>query len=399
MPDFVDSFLEFTEDIASPAIFRLWSGIAAVAGAMERKCWVRTRQGAVFPNLFTMFVAEPGVGKTESIKITEGLWRSTQKLHVAPKRLTVASLIDNLKDASQIKVGGVGRANYEFHSLQIPLTEFGSFLSAHDLDMLSTLNDLYDNPAEFSERRRHVNEGKPLTIMAPQINILAGTQPQFLSKILPEEAWGMGFTSRIVMIYASADYEKGSLWDEGKPQKDPLKLVSLLTHAAEAYGEFRWSEEAKFMMDAWWRTGLKPIPDHSKLTNYLPRRILHMLKLCMVSGMSAHGVCKIEASDVTRAQDWLLVAEHEMPNIFRAMVQRSDTDLINELHMAMWKNWTMNDKKPVHKSMMWNFLQARAPVDKIARIVEIAENANFIRRESGSSEHWVPLPKHQHGVE
>lgn len=390
--------MDFTADIASPVIFRQWSAIAAVAGAMERKCWVRTRQGAIFPNLFTMFIAEPGVGKTESIKITEGLWRTTKLLHVAPKRLTVASLIDNLKEALQVKVGGPGKPDYEFHSLQIPLTEFGSFLSSHDLDMLSTLNDLYDNPGEFSERRRHVHEGKEMTIVAPQINILAGTQPQFMSKILPEEAWGMGFTSRIVMVYASADYPKGSLWGENTA-RDPLKLVNMLTNCASRYGQFQWSDEAKHRMDVWWQGGLKPVPDHSKLANYLPRRILHVMKLCMVSGMSAHGECRIEEDDVTRAQDWLLTAEADMPNIFRAMVQRSDTDIINELHLAMWRVWSTNQKKPVHKSMLWNFLQARTTVDKIARVVEIAENAKFIQRVPGSNEHWIPLPKQMHGVE
>ena len=397
--DFVDSFLENVADVSSPTLFKKWTGIATLAACMERKCWVRTRKGAVFPNLLTLLISSPGIGKTQAIDIAWDLWKATKKLHVAPKRLTSASLVDALKDAEKIKKGdGKTFPSYEFHSLQMALPEFGTFIQAHDLDMLNIINDIYDNPGEFSERRRHNNEGKELAVIQPQLNILAGTQPAFLAQMLPEEAWGMGFTSRLIMVYSGQADDPGSLWTD-VPQRSKADLLAQLTRVCDLYGQFEWTDAAKLGMDQLYKTGLQPIPDHSKLANYLPRRILHTLKLIMVSGVSRTGMLKIDVDDVARGFGWLIEAEKAMPDIFREMVQKSDNDIIVELHFTMWRSYMTNGEKPIHQSMLYNFLQFRVPSEKISRIIEVAERANFIKRFPLSNEHWIPQPKTKHGME
>lgn len=393
--DFIDSYMEFTSDISSPRIFRRWAAIGAVAGALERRCWIRTRKGAIFPNLITLLVSSPGIGKTEAIKPVEKLWRDTKKLHVAPKSITKASLVDNLQASEQIKIGAQG---YAFHSLQLSLPEFGTFLTAHDLEMLSTINDIYDCPPVYSERRRYFNEGKELSIENPQINILAGIQPGFMAKTLPEEAWSMGFTSRVIMVYAGNAEEQGSLWG-AETDKSLAPMQSIINGFCDLYGQFKWTDEAKSAMDLWYQGGLKPVPDHSKLANYLPRRILHALKLCMVSGVSRTHKLEIDTEDVVRALKWLIDAEKKMSDIFREMVQKSDNDIIIELHFAMWRIWIGNENKPIHQSMIYNFLSERSPVEKIPRLIEVAERANFIKRYEISNEHWIPIPKNKHGIE
>jgi hypothetical protein len=397
--DFVDSFLENVADVSSPALFKKWTAISTLAACMERRCWVRTRKGAIFPNLLVLLISSPGIGKTEAINIAYELWRGTKKLHVAPKRLTSASLVDALIDAEQIKRGdGKSHPDYEFHSLQMALPEFGTFIQAHDLDMLNIINDIYDNPAEFSERRRHNNDGKELAVVQPQLNILAGTQPAFLAQMLPEEAWGMGFTSRIVMVYAGQAEPPGSLWSDVPPSNKALVQERVLK-ACSLYGQFEWTNEAKLGMDQLYQTGLEPIPDHSKLVNYLPRRILHVMKLIMVSAVSRTGTLKIDVEDVARGFGWLIEAEKFMPDIFREMVQKSDNDVIVELHFTMWRSYMSNGEKPIHQSMIYNFLQFRVPTEKISRIIEVAERANFLKRAPFSNEHWIPQPKTKHGIE
>lgn len=392
--------METVSDISSPVLFKQWAGISALAGAMERRCWVRTRKGAVFPNLLVLLVASPGIGKTEAINITWELWKSCKKLRVAPKRLTSASFIDALKEAERIKVGSGDATHpaYEFHALQMAFPEFGTFIQAHDLDMLNIINDVYDCPQEFSERRRHNNDGKEIGIIQPQINIFAGTQPAFLAQLLPEAAWGMGFTSRIIMVYSGQGDEVGSLWTE-RQMPSRAGLSGRLEAVTGMYGEFQWTPGAKLAMDVLYRSGLAPVPDHSKLANYLPRRILHVLKLIMVSGLSRSNSLRIDVEDVTRGFAWLIEAEKAMPDIFREMVQKSDNDIITELHFAMWRAFLLNKQAPLHQSMIWNFLQYRCPSEKIPRIIEVAERANFIKRHNLSNEHWIPQPKNKHGIE
>lgn len=399
--DWIEAYLDYTAEVSSPRIFRLWAGIAAVAGAMERRCWLETRQGAIYPNLFILLVSSPGIGKTEAIKVTEKFWYASKKLIVAPKSLTKAALVDALKESLQTIVTSKGLP-YEYHSLLVPSSEFGVLVPAHDMEFLSVLNDIYDNPPTYREKRRHFNAGKDIDIINPQLNILAGTQPGFMAHILPEEAWTMGFTSRIVMVYAGSPPPPQPLFDEGEPRDRSVGerfLGHFLADFASIAGRFRWGTGAQRQMELWHQAKLQPIPEHSKLTHYIPRRILHALKLCMVSAMSRSHQLEISSEDVTRAQDWLIEAESAMPDIFREMVQKSDQDVITELHFWMWRAWLSDNKQPIHEKAIYKFLLNRVPSANIGRVIEVSERAGVIKRVAGTNDLWEPKPRNQFGME
>ena len=62
LSNWIDSFDKFTSGMPSPDIFRKWGAIAAIGGALERKTWVTTNVGTLYPNLYTVIVAPAGVG-------------------------------------------------------------------------------------------------------------------------------------------------------------------------------------------------------------------------------------------------------------------------------------------------------------------------------------------------
>src|SRR5882724_11244346 len=198
--DWLDQYMSYTDGITSPEIYRLWSGISAIAGALERRVWVETSRGVLYPNMFCLLVGPPGVGKSNAISIVEELWYSSKKFKVAPNNVTKAALVDALLEADRKIILPNGGGLVEYHCLLTSSSEFGVLVPAHDLEFLSVLNYIYDNPKVYRENRRSLN--KNIEIIHPQITILAGTQPGFLASLLPEEAWSMGFTSRIIMIYA-----------------------------------------------------------------------------------------------------------------------------------------------------------------------------------------------------
>src|ERR1700679_3663562 len=159
--DWIDAFYSYTEGIPTPPIFRLWSAIGLVGAAMERRVWAYTVGKIVtYPNLYILLVAPPGVGKSQAIDLgLEIVYKSRQKhepsIHVSPDSVTKASLVDAIAAAKQtrIMVNGTGGL-LEFHSLFIVASEFGVFVSAHDLDFMSVINKIYDNPRVFTETRR-----------------------------------------------------------------------------------------------------------------------------------------------------------------------------------------------------------------------------------------------------
>ena len=395
--DWLNGFLDHTSGIPSPEVFRLWSGIATIAGALERRVWVRLAGKPVFPNMYALLVGIPATGKSQAIEHTTELWHGISELHMAPHDVTKASLVDSLDKAARkmvLQTGNGGTTLLEYNSLLVPADEFGVLMPSHDLEFLSTLNRIYDNPPAHRQERRSLK--KPIDIINPQLNIIAGVQPAYLANLLPEEAWAMGFMSRVIMIY-SRDKQKVQLFKpNGKPYEVNQNLLRRLRDMTKMYGEVTFDAAATAEFERWYDKGCDPIPEHSRLEHYNGRRLLHVAKLSLVAAVSA-GRKFISLQDFGRARDWMLDAEVRMPDVFREMTQHSDIQLIQELHFFAWQQW-IKDRRPLHESRLINFLAARAPSERIPRILDIAVRANIFDRDAGSGS-FRPRPKNEHGLE
>lgn len=403
--DFISLFLEYTDGALSPPLFRQWSGIALLAGALERRVWAHTGDRLTFPNLYTMLVAPPAIGKFVIEEVRE-LWADVgaldgvRKFNVAPDSVTRASLIDCLFKAKKTIMPKGARGPLEYHSLLVAAEEAGVLLPAYDLEFIGVLNSIYNNKeTPYVETRRH---GKPPEISIPraQLNLLIGAQPGWLSSTFPEEAWSTGFTSRLLMIYAS-DRPKKPLFaqspDKSGLRKELLRRLGLL---AELYGPMAWSQDSMDFLQQWDFDGGPPTPTHSKLTHYVHRRTLHMVKLTILAAISrGAGDYKIELRDVKRALAWLVEAESVMPDIFRAMVGKSDVTIIEELHLFVVAQWNRGGRKPLPERLIYSFLSARVPSDKVTKIVEMAERSGYIERPAYGDPHFLPRAKPVQGVE
>jgi hypothetical protein len=394
--DWIERYLDYTSKLPTPRIFRLWAGISAVAGALERRVSIRTVAGDTFPNLFIFLVAPPAVGKSQAMTPARDLWRGTKRLFVAPNSVTKASMLDNLVSSSRKIIINGGAGLYEYNCLNIASSELGVLLPAHDTDFMSTMIDIYDNPPIFEETRRHSTS---VSIPNPQMNLIAGAQPGFLSGLLPEEAWSMGFMSRVIMVYAGSGPEV-DLFDMPEEDKEGWKeLLAPMTKMADSklMGRCSWEDEAIAEVRRWLSAKLEPVPEHSKLQYYCGRRKLLFLKLIIVSTVSRSMGTHITLFDVNRARDWLLDVELRMPDVFKEMTNKSDSSVLQELHYFAWKLW-IKEKKPVHESRLLNFLQDKAPSDRCFRILEMADRMQMIVRQAGSGT-YVPRPKHEHNAE
>jgi hypothetical protein len=375
--DWIEDFMSYSEGITSPELFRRWAAISAVSGALERRVWVNTSQAPIYPNMFILLVAKPGIGKSVIITPVKEIWRHTKTLHVAPTSMTKASLLDTLKKSVRRVVLSPLDA-MEFHSLQAAASEFGNLVPAHDTEFLNVLNELYDNSPFYSEERR-TGTVKSLEIVNPSINILAGTQPEFLGTLFPEQAWGMGFMSRVIMVY-SGEIIEGDLFGPSKQQPQILeRLTKRLTSLCTVSGQANLTQEAVDLIVAWRKGGMEPVPTHSKLANYTTRRLLHVIKLCTISAVSRTGKLLIEAIDVERARDWLVEVEHHMPDVFKEMGGKGDMQIVQDLHFFMWREY-QKTKKPIHESLVFSFIGDRAASERIRNILELAERTQILRK-------------------
>lgn len=393
--DFVEKYLEFTDERPSPEIFRKWAAITTLSGALEKRVWTRTKAGPQFANLYVMLVAPPGIGKSQAINPAEQLLKSTKKFLIAPNSVTSASFIDALARA-QRTVLLPNNKFLEYHHIFVFAAELGVFLNAHDLGFLSIINELFDHKESYREERRHSLK-EPIDIPKPMTTLLVGSQPGFLATLLPDAAWTMGWTSRLLMVYSNSAPNVPIFGEYTQHEAVQQSLVDKLDRAADYYGEMKWDAKAINSIESWRKDNWAPVPDHPKLANYIPRRgSIFAIKLAMVSAMSRGEALAIRECDVDRARNWLLEIETLMPQIFRDMIMRSDDQVIEETFQYAFSLY-IKHKLAISSAILLRFLSQRTPAEKAERILSLMEKSGMLERMAGT-DNYVPRARELHGT-
>ena len=392
MADFIDDYVAATAAMASPEIYRTWGAITAVSGALERKVWTAGSSAYIYPNMFTLLVGPPASGKSNAIRPIREIWSKVKGLHLAPDNVTKAALIDALYRALRTIPNGTEVPEI-FTAMSAACSEFGVFIVKHDTEFLSVINFLWDSPDSYIEERRTMGK---IEIIKPHLVMLAGTQPDFLNSVMPDEAWGMGFMSRLIMVFAPKAPIK-SLFSGGS-ELDLKPFVESLSNIFEFRGEFVWSKHACREIDIWNESGCPPCPDHAKLLHYNARRAVHCVKLSMISAAS-RGQMLVTVEDFERAQSWLIDAEKTMPDIFRTMNHKADSQIISDMHFYMYRVWASlrpDKRRPLKTEELYKYLLTKVTADRINRIIEVAEKSGYFSRGVYPDE-WIPKIIHNAG--
>lgn len=392
-PSFIEAYLEYTALLPSPEIFRKWTAIAIIAGALERKVWVRTAPGNLYPNLYVWLVAPPGKGKTVLTSQAWDLWNylaEEDKHWVASASITKASFVDELNEAERKLLRPQDEESIvQFNALKISCDELGVLIPAYDTDFISTLTHLYDGKP-YSERRRTSKNN--FKIQAPNVSLLAGTQPGYLINLLPEVAWEQGLLSRMMLIFSDETTIKDIFQEESFNERLWERLQKELLHISRLYGKMTFAPEAMEFVRNWHMEGGKPIPNHPKLRHYTSRRTAHLLKLAMVASTATSDELIITMDHVQDALSWMVEAENFMPDIFKAMSTGGDSQAITDCWHFAYETYIREGKKPIQKHRLVYFLQERVPAYSVERILEVMVSANILEQELGA---YIPKPLRQ----
>ncbi len=334
----------------------------------------------MYPNMFILLIAPPGVGKDQAIMPMRELWASTGMFNIAPVSMTHKGLIDMLADPSSQKQFVDKNANppiwHSYHSLLLAVPELGVLLTEYNLGFLSALNELFNCWDLFEERIR--STGATLRIERPHIHLITGTQPQYLGQFLPETAFGMGFTARIIMVYAG-EAVKVSLFNQTFLDKAMFKtLTEDLKSIGSLFGPFNFTPEARAAIEHWHGVGSeKDKPEHSKLMHYNTRRIMHILKLSMVFSASRSNEMIIDECDFQNALSTLREAESLMPEVFKDISSGGQLGELEEAFHFIMRLW-MKTQKPVQEHRLVHFLSNRVPAYQIQHMISTMLKAGMI---------------------
>lgn len=370
------------EGLPTNKLFAEWAGIFLVSSALTRRVWVRTSPGMppAYPNLYVTFVGPPGSGKDIAINPVSAALREASTrcqdghaFYLGEESLSPKGLIDSIASPDSFSSftlkKGTTQELVKFQSIIGCIPEMGTLISEYNVQFISTLNELYNCKPHFKDRVR----GGIVEVVNPHIALLMGTQAETMVRVFPESAFKMGFTSRMIMIYAKRPTVCNLFHDPDDPLPNKTRLWKNIIEDLRTFplvsGEMKVTREATlFLNDFHIRRAAETEVGTSRFSDYNVRRSLHLIKLSTIMSMSRDSELVIELKDAERALETLLRTEKLMPSIFANLT--SDRGF----HASVEEITAGNSKHISHQKLVAQ-LRRRHPPTEIRYIINSMKEA------------------------
>lgn len=333
LPNWLDAYAEYTKDTESPPSYHKWCAISTVAGALQRRVYLRWGLNQViYPNLYVVLIGPSGkTRKGVALGIAKDLLKQTPGISITPESssgrqamiLAMKRAYSNFQDPTDGLI--------KFHCAVTAFSEeLSVFLGQGDIAYLSNLTDWYDSKDDWEYET--VSRGKD-SLQGLCLNLIGGTAPDWIQSMIPHEAVGGGFTSRVIFI---VEEQKGKIVPEHiiSPQEEDLqrKLLIDLERISKLSGEIKMAATAKESYIKWYITqaeaaekGIVAVPD-TRFGGYNERRATHLRKLMLSCSAARDDCLVIEQEDFTRAMEMLTTAERKMAKTFGGLGQSRNSD-------------------------------------------------------------------------
>lgn len=323
LANWLDTYLEYTENTESPESYHRWCGLAAIAGALQRKVYLPWGIGQViYPNLYVVLIGMSGrTRKGVALGIAKDILKQVPTVSIAPESSSgKQSTILVMKRAGLDFVDPTDNKTKRHCSVTAFSEELSVFLGQGDIAYLSSLTDWYDSKDDWEYET--VGRGKD-SIKGVCLNLVGGTAPDWIQSMIPHEAVGGGFTSRVIFI---VEEKKRKIVAEPvitvREMELREKLVRDLERINKLTGEVHMSKEARALYVNWYETETakaeagNPAVDDPRFSGYNERRATHLRKLLLVSSAARDDDLIITADDFERAVYLLEGAEVNMHKTF-----------------------------------------------------------------------------------
>ena len=330
LSDWIDSFMELTDNSEPPTLFRKWAAISAIAAALQRKVRVELGLSLTFyPNLYIVLVGPSATGKGTAMKFASDIIEQIPTIRLSAQATSLQALIRRMKDTNLTDVN-INTGEQTYHSsLTIFSTEFTVFLGYHNQELIAALCEWYDchNRWAYETIARKKEE-----VVGVWVNLFAGTTPDAIQASLPIESIGGGLTSRIIFV---VEEKRGKLVVIPTKTEREVQLQQKLVYDLEAInqlsGIMSYTEGFLKVYSDWcyYADTHRPFQD-KKFDGYCGRRRKHLITLSMVCCASHSDDMVITSEDVERAILLLAEVEMKMGKVFKGMGRSGTSDLLND---------------------------------------------------------------------
>ena len=330
LPDWIASYLKFTENTEPPRSYHTWTAISILAGALQRRVYMRWGHEVIYPNLYVILVGPSGRSrKGTAMKMGKGILQEIKGVTLTSESITREALIRAMKSAVTNFADG---PDIRFQcAITCISPELSVFLGQKDIKFLSNLTDWYDS----SDQWTYETKGAGIdSVQGVCFNLLGATAPDWIQSMLPQEAIGGGFTSRCIFV---VEEDKGQvvakelLTEEDKKiritLKNDLEIISTVT------GEVKFDEEAERAYIKWYENqekliALNKMPvDDPRFSGYCERRATHVKKICMIVSVAHGNSLIVTRANFITAVDFLEKVELKMSKAFGGLGRARFSDI------------------------------------------------------------------------
>lgn len=375
----VKSYLEYTQETESATVFHKWTAHSLIAGVLRKKCKLALGRISVYPNMYVVLVAEPGVArKSQAISYGTPFLEAIPDIYTSADSITREALLQDLETCAIDEPLPDG-TTFRHTSLNIIAKEFEIFLGqkSENTKMLVLLTDLFDSQ-DLPWKYRTKNSGNNV-IPSVFINMLGATTPESLASCLPPSAIGGGLTSRILFIYADRKTKKIPI-----PYVTP-ELIELrdalqrdLFKISKIAGTYVFTKEAeKFWVD-WYmhydETSSKRLCIDKSFDGWYSRKPMYLLKMAQVAAACEHSRLEVSISNLEYAIKNIEDSEKSMAKTFRAVGRSAitaDVDLVMTL---------IRERGIIKEKVLMNIVWRDIDATKFDNVVDtVVKTGNFVR--------------------
>lgn len=301
----------------SPLSYIFWSAATAISTVLKRNVYVGRGTYKLHPNLFTILVGRPGIGKGTAIKPAINLMKEAKVANTLSGRITIEYVLERLSTGWPVpQTGGSFKIGNE-SACMIYSTELSVFLSASP-NTLPILCDIWDfDEGDFEYGTRHKGEFR---IKNPCVSLLGGSTQEWLISSIPSSAVGGGFTRRVNFVVAN-DREKLLPWPVVQNHSSVRdNLILDLQSISRLRGEFQFATDVRPLFESCYAVDSNPTEyDDEATTSYKTSLWAQVVKLAMCLSASRADDLIITKEDFRKAYDAIMTVAGNVPKVFRGV--------------------------------------------------------------------------------
>jgi len=380
LKDWFESYILFQKNTEPAAVFDKWTAHSMIAAALRKKVKLPYGRINYYPNLYVVFVAEPGIArKSQAINFGVKLLAEIPDIITSADQITKEALLQDLEAAKQEEPMPNGETLVH-SSMSIISKELESFIGQKkdNTKMIVFLTDMFDC-AEMPTKYRTKNSGSSI-VPSIFVNLLGATTPESLASCLPATAVGGGLTSRVLFIWANdkkCKSPKPSMTDEELVLKE--KLLRDLYKISRIAGDYVMSKEAD---DNWYNWYMQyeekdkgRICLDKSFAGWYARKPMYILKMAINRAASEYDKLVIEWRHILLAISDIESVEHDMGLVFRAIGKSEVASEVDTIMQLIFDYKVISHQKLM--ALTWRDIDSF----KMENVIDTVCKTGYVRKE------------------